>query len=84
MLTCFSGGSMSGKGSIEELKNNSEVIIITGKRGSGKTCLACYLLEKSDNAYFFGFPEEKKEYHPEIWTFLRESILGSESARNRL
>ena len=61
----FGGVYELRKGSIDELQKNSEVIIITGKRGSGKTCLACYLLEKSDNAFFFGFPEEKKVYLPE-------------------
>ena len=56
---------------IEDLTLNSQVIIITGKRGSGKTALGLYLLTKSKNPFIFGL-------HPSAWQYLPEKITPLE------
>ena len=57
---------------IEDLITNSQVIIITGKRGSGKTALGLYLLENSSkNPLIFGL-------HPSAWQYLPEKITPLE------
>ncbi len=49
---------------LNHLLKNSEVIIITGKRGAGKTALGMYFLGLSTSPYIVGFPEEKKHLLP--------------------
>ena len=55
----------------KKILENSEVILITGRRGAGKTALGYYILEQSPNPYVFGLPEEAWQYLPEFITPLK-------------
>ena len=56
---------------LKKILESSEVILITGKRGAGKTALGYYILEQSPNPYVFGLPEKAWRYLPEFITPLK-------------
>ncbi|RLF14334.1 MAG: hypothetical protein DRN06_07235 [Thermoprotei archaeon] len=56
---------------LKKILESSEVILITGKRGAGKTALGYYILEQSPNPYVFGLPEEAWRYLPKFITPLK-------------
>lgn len=59
----------------KKILERSEVILITGRRGAGKTALGYYILEQSPNPYVFGLPEG-------AWQYLPESITPLKSLEN--
>ncbi|MCD6137778.1 MAG: ATP-binding protein [Deltaproteobacteria bacterium] len=66
---------IGGEDVLKKILERSEVILITGRRGAGKTALGYYILEQSPNPYVFGLPEE-------AWQYLPESITPLKSLEN--
>ena len=66
---------------LKETLENSEVVLITGRRGAGKTALGTLLLENSPKkeAYFVGLASEYWQLLPEMITPLPLDMQGLEN-----